>query len=63
MDMPIEISGIIIIVYILVVEHSNFNLILKRPFERKSRIRTTNNNNRFIITEIFLKDEKMILIF
>ena len=57
--MPIEIGGIIIIVYILIVEHSDFNLILRRPFKRKLYIRTTNNNDRFMTTKIFLGDEKI----
>ena len=61
--MPIEIGGIIITIYILVVEHSDFNLILKRPFKRKLYIRTTNNNNKSITTKIFLGDEKIISTF
>ena len=62
-NIPIEINSIIIIIYILIVEYSNFNLIFKRLFKYKSRIRTTNNNNRLVITKIFLKNKKIILIF
>ena len=59
MDVPIEIGGIITTVHVLVVEHSDFDLILGRPFERKSRMRTTNNDDGSLTTEIFSADGKM----
>ena len=59
----IEIGGIITTVHVLVVEHSDFYLILGRPFERKSRMRTTNNDDGSLTTEIFSGDGKMTLTF
>ena len=44
-DVLVEIGDIIITVYILVVDHLDYNLILGRPFKRRLYIRTVNNNN------------------
>jgi hypothetical protein len=56
MDVPVEIGDILTPVHVLVVEHSDFDLVLGRPFERRSRMRTVNNDDGSLITQVFSVD-------
>jgi hypothetical protein len=56
MDVPVETGDIMTPVHVLVVEHSDLDLILGRPFERRSRMRTVNNDDGSLTTQIFSAD-------
>ena len=55
-DIPVEIGVIVTPMHVLVVEHSDFDLIVGRPFERRSRMRTVNNDDVSLATQIFSAD-------
>ena len=58
-DVPVEIGDIVTTVHVLVVDHSDYDLILGRPFERRSRMRTVNNDDGSLTTQIFSTDGSM----
>jgi hypothetical protein len=55
-DVPVEIGDIVTPVHVLVVEHSDFELILGRPFERRSCMRPVNDDDSLLTTQIFSVD-------